>query len=120
MKLNLTVIDPPTARHTHFLFDLARMISFGLEDLGHSCTLRRNATEEGRLNILLGVHNLTAPETVDALIDSRHPYVVYQTEIIRGRTINGADLGDHLDKLFLPLLRNARAVWDTDEESMAS
>ncbi len=120
MKLNLTVIDPPTARHTHFLFDLARMIAFGLEDLGHSCTLRRNATEAGRVNILLGVHNLAAPDTVDALIDSGHPYVVYQTEIIRGRTVNGVDIGPGFDGMLMPLFRGARAVWDTDEESRAS
>jgi len=120
MKLNLTVIDPPTERHTHFLFDLARMIAFGLEDLGHTCTLRRNATEPGRVNILLGVHNLSAPDTVDALIDGGHPYVVYQTEIIRGRTVNGIDIGRSFDDLLLPLLKNAKAVWDTDEESRAS
>lgn len=120
MKLNLTLIDPPGEKHTHFLFDLARMISYGLEDLGHSCTLRRNATEAGRVNILLGVHNLSTPDTVDAVIDAGHPYVVYQTEIIRGRTVNGCDLGDHLDRTLLPLLRNAKAVWDTDEESRAS
>src|SRR6185436_3046064 len=99
MKLNVTLIDPPGARHTHFLFDLARMIAFGLEDLGHSCTLRRNATEAGRTNILLGAHNLSAPETVDEVIDSGHPYVVYQTEIIRGTAVNGHELGEQFEKL---------------------
>ncbi len=120
MKLNVTLIDPPGARHTHFLFDLARMISFGLESLGHDCTLRRNATEEGRVNILLGVHHLAAAETVDAIIDSGHKYVVYQTEIVRGTTVNGQSLNGQFERLLLPLLRGAAAVWDTDEESMAS
>lgn len=120
MNLNLTIIDPPAARHTHFLFELAKMIAFGIEDLGHSCTLRRNATEAGRVNILLGAHNLTAPETVDEIIDSKHPYLVYQTEIIRGSTINGSNLNGQFSTLFLPLLQHAKAVWDTEEGSIAA
>ncbi|MBL8958108.1 MAG: hypothetical protein JNK82_45470 [Myxococcaceae bacterium] len=120
MDFNLTLIDPPAARHTHFLFELAKMIAYGIEDLGHSCTLRRNVTEPNRTNILLGAHNLTAPETVDELIDSRHPYIVYQTEIIRGSTINGSSLNGQFSTLFLPLLQNAKAVWDTEAESIAA
>src|SRR5438046_2442033 len=120
MKLNVTLIDPPGARHTHFLFDLARMIAYGLEDLGHSCTLRRNGTEAGRTNILLGAHQVTASETVDAIIDSGHPYVVYQTEIIRGATVNGSDLGGQFHRLLMPLFRHAKAVWDTEDESIAA
>lgn len=120
MKLNVTLVDPPGARHTHFLFDLARMIAFGLEDLGHSCTVRRNMTEADRVNVVLGIHNLTSVDTVDALIDSKHRYVVYQTEIIRGATVNGSDLGGQFKALLLPLFQNATAVWDTEDESIAA
>jgi hypothetical protein len=120
MKLNVTLIDPPGARYSHFLFDLARMIAYGAEALGHDCTLRRNATEAGRLNVLMGVHNVTTAETVDALLDAKHPYVVYQTEIVRNGTVNDTELNGGFESLFLPLLRGARAVWDTADESLSS
>lgn len=120
MRFNVVTIDPPNSPWSHFLFDLVRMISYGLEELGHTCTLTRNTPEKEAINILLGVHHLATTEAVDDLLDSKWPYVVYQTEIVQGRAINQVALEDRFEKVLLPLLRGASAVWDTSEESLVA
>ena len=120
-SFNVTVLDPPeNHRYTHFLFDLVRMIAFGLEELGHDCTLTRNRTEPGRTNILVGIHLLTQPDFVESLVDSGHRYVVYQTEIIQPGAINGTALENRFQRILNPLLERAAAVWDTSDDNLAA
>lgn len=120
MRFNVLVIDPPGYRFGHFLFDAVRMIAGSLEALGHDVTITRNAIEKGRVNVLVGVHLLADRTLGDELAAARAPYVVVQTEMIHGRTINREDTGDRLETILLPLFRGALAVWDSSTANLAA
>lgn len=119
MRWNLTVIDPPSFPFTHFLFDTVRMLAFTLEKLGQRMSVTQNRLEDDCLNVLIGVHLLREAEEVEAIIDSGKPFVVLQTEMVHGRTIN-REASDRLDRVILPLCRAARAVWDSSPENIAA
>jgi len=119
MRWNLTVIDPPTFPFTHFLFDTVRMLAFTLEELGQTVSVTQNRLEAGCMNILIGVHLLGDAREVEDIIDTGHQFVVLQTEMVHGRTIN-RELSDRVDRLILPLCRRARAVWDSSPENIAA
>jgi len=113
MRFNVTLIDPPGERYSHFLFDLARYILNTIELLGHVCTIERNRCDPEAMNILVGTHLLTTPIDVDVLLGAAQRYLVLQTEVLEEHALNGIDVGDRLERVLFPLLRGARAVWDT-------
>ncbi len=117
MRWNLTVIDPPGFPFTHFLFDSVRMVAFSLEDLGLDVSITQNKLEPDRVNVLCGVHLLRDERDAEAILDTGSPFVVLQTEMVHGRTIN-REAGDRLDRVILPLCREARAVWDSSPENL--
>jgi hypothetical protein len=119
MRFNITLIDPPGYRFTHFLFDVVRMLQGGLDDLGFDCSVTRNDVERGCVNILVGIHNVTDTSWVASLIASKQPYVVLQTEMVKGKTIN--EVADpRFANIFLPLVRSAAAVWDSSDENITA
>src|SRR5262249_47625338 len=104
----------------HFLFDVARAMAGGLEDLGHATSIARNRIDRSSVNVLVGIHLLDSPRWVEQMVDSGARYVVLQTEMVHGRAINQTPLGDRLDAVVLPLLRSAHAVWDSSEDNVAA
>lgn len=111
MRFNIAVIDPKGFPWTHFLFDTCKLLCYGLEELGHDCTIRQNSLESSRLNIIVGGHHLATPESV--LEIARHgDYVVFQTEVIRDDTVNMTNTRDHFEQVYLPLLQRAKTVWE--------
>lgn len=112
MRFNVTLIDPAGERYAHFLFDIARYILHSLELLGHDCTLERNRCDPAAMNVLIGAHHFRSEFEVGALLGGARDYVVLQTELLGEGQINLQAAGDRLERVLLPLLRNARAVWD--------
>lgn len=119
MRFNLTVVDPPGYPYSHFLFDVVRLLQGGLEDLGHPCSITRNKTDGGALNILVGVHLIPTRDYVKDILATGHRYVVLQTEIVRGHTFN-QEAGSRFDDIFLPLARGAVGVWDSSDLNIAA
>jgi hypothetical protein len=113
MRFNVTLIEPSGERYAHFLFDMVRYLVGTLELLGHDCTLERNRCLPEAINVLVGIHLLQSPEDVAIVLGGARDYVVLQTEILEAAAINGVAVGERLDKVIFPLLRGARAVWDT-------
>jgi hypothetical protein len=111
MRFNVVLIDPPSARFGHFLFDLLRLLQGGLEDLGHRCTLRRNTIERGAVNVLVGVHLLEDGRLLDALLDAGSPYVIVQTERLTAGGFNHVP-DPRFDELFVPLAQRAAGIWE--------
>jgi hypothetical protein len=113
MRFNVTLIEPSGERYAHFLFDMVRYLVGTLELLGHDCTIERNRCLPEAINVLVGIHLLRNPEDVAIVLGGARDYVVLQTEILEAAAINGVAVGERLDRVIFPLLRGARAVWDT-------
>lgn len=111
MKLNIAVIDPKGFPWTHFLFDTCKLLCYGLEELGHDCSIRQNNLEPSRLNIIVGGHHLAAPENV-LQIAAVGDYIVFQTEVIKEDTVNLTNTREHFEEVYLPLLQRAKSVWE--------
>jgi hypothetical protein len=121
MRFNVTLLDPPGYRFAHFLHDVARMLQGGLEELGLDASLSRNTLDPDRMNVLVGVHHLASAEDAHGILTGDQPYVVYQTEIVTPHAVEH----DHapaarVTEVLLPLLRGARAVWDSSRENVAA
>ncbi len=111
-RFQISVIDPDSYRYGHFLHDIIKILCHAIETLGYDCVINRNAIASDRINIIIGAHLLTDPAFVQNLVSQGVDYVVYQTEVIRPDGINTSGDSERLHKVYLPLLRGARAVWD--------
>ena len=117
MKINTVVIEPRGSQYTHFLYDPIRLIQLGLDSLGHDCTLSKNHFDTSRLNLVIGGHQITDPAAVNSIVGSGVPYVMLQSEVIRGGQVNSSG-EEHWRRCYLPLLRGARRVWDWSPETV--
>lgn len=120
VRFNLTIVDPPGYPFTHFLFDLVRLLRGGIETLGHPCSVTQNAIEPGRVNILVGIHNIQKPEAARGLFATSAPIVLLQTEIVKDKGFNRSPTDERLAEVFLPIARRAVAVWDSSVENIAA
>lgn len=114
MQFNITIIDPPGFAFGHFLFDACKLICYGLESLGHDCSISRNQVVPGRTTILVGGHLLPSLRDVEA-IAATGPFIVYQTEVLQLGAINtwrSVEQEEHFDTIYMPLLQKALAVWE--------
>ena len=111
MKFNIVILDPPEFKWTHFCFDSAKTVYYGILSAGYPCSISRAAFEPGCINIIFGADLIQKPFEVQEVV-SFGDYVVYQNEAIVNDQINGVRGNDHFDKVYLPLLQNARAVWE--------
>jgi hypothetical protein len=116
VKINISFMFPEEYRFAHFLYDAAKVLLHGLEDLGHHVILTRQLVDADYLNILVGGHAFDSPDSVQQLASAGIPYVVFQTEIIRGETINTTG-EDRFRLVYRPLLEGAAAVWDSYESN---
>jgi hypothetical protein len=118
MRFNVTLIEPSGDRCAHFLHDVARYLVASLELLGHDCTLEKNRCDPAALNVLVGTHLLATSVDVDVVLGSARDYVVLQSEILSEVSLNGHALSERLERVVFPLLRGARAVWDSLESNV--
>ncbi|MCA9624122.1 MAG: hypothetical protein KC731_34095 [Myxococcales bacterium] len=119
MKFNISFMFPASYRFAHFLHDMASTFLHGLLDLGHHAILSRQLVDPGYVNVLIGAHTFDSPAAVSQLKQAGIPYVVVQSEIIRGDTIN-LGMQDRFNAIYKPLMQGAAGVWDFYQENVAA
>ena len=119
MKVNISFMFPKEYRFAHFLYDVANVLLHGFQDLGHPTILTRQLVDPDYLNVLIGGYAFDSPDSVKQLADAKIPYVVFQTEIVRGETINTAG-EDRFRAIYKPLMAGATAVWDSYASNQAA
>jgi hypothetical protein len=118
MQFNVLHVEPQGYRFAHLLHSIGKALCVGLESIGHDCCMQPNAFGPTHIPIILGAHLLTSPNEVDALA-ARGPCIVLQTEVISDLDQAAKNWGpDRFSKVFLPLIRRARVVWDVLEENL--
>ncbi len=115
MKFNLTILEPPDYKHAHFLFDSAKYIAYSLESLGHSCSIKSNYADAGRINILFNAHKADR-KTVELLTSGSIRYIVHQGELLTPDGGVNHSGKEHFETCYLPLLRGALDVWDWNSQ----
>lgn len=118
MRFNVTIIEGSERNYAHFLFDTAKYMAYGLESLGHSCSITQQNIDTSRINILLNAYRADEG-AVKLLTSGSIRYVVSQTELL---TPDGGinNLGKaHFRTRYLPLLRGAIRVWDWNNRQVA-
>lgn len=117
MRFQIVNLEPKAFPFNHFLDDAILSMCFGLESLGHDCSLAANTVATDRTNIVCAGHLLTDLTQVDA-IAAAGPYIAVQGEVIRTNGVNTASNRDQVDRVYLPFLRGAIAVWDGMADSV--
>ncbi|HCP46363.1 MAG TPA: hypothetical protein DIU15_09990 [Deltaproteobacteria bacterium] len=112
MRFNIAMMAGNNFQYLHFLFDTARLIRLALESLGHNCCITRNNLEKDRINILVASHTLTEPGVTKQILDAGVDLMVLQSEVISDGQVNFTGNREHFTNCYLPLLQNARAVWE--------
>lgn len=113
MKFNIVqIVDKSNV--SHLVHDPIRLLLYTLEDLGHDVILSKNNFSKDRINIVVIGARLT-DQNVDALIASRIPYVVYQTEIFSDQGLNyQSNFANCMDiqDVYIKLVRHAIMNWE--------
>ncbi|HEY9841195.1 MAG: hypothetical protein ACAI44_26730 [Candidatus Sericytochromatia bacterium] len=115
MNINLTVIDPPGYIHTQAFTEIIELYRLCLEDQGHRVACYQNRLKPDGLNLIFAYHHLP-PGTGDQLAQ-KIDYIVVQLEQLNFE----AGWFRHKQDFFLaqlPLLQNARQVWDYSLENV--
>jgi|GEM_PF-893490 len=110
MKFSICVTEPADNKYSHFLYDICKYLCFGIESAGYDCCILRNRLLPDRVNIIMGSHNLTDPAIVEK-IKTAGPYILLQSEIITGDSINNWRTQKAFMDVYLPLMQQAKAVW---------
>jgi len=104
-SFNVVLIDPSGMSTTRGLHDVARLLFFSLESLGHAVSLNVNRFEPGATNIVVGYERLP-----DAAIPPNARYIAYQLEQITAG-------GTQISQLMAQVLRGAAEVWDYNPQN---
>lgn len=110
MKFSICVTEPADNKYSHFLYDICKYLCYGIESAGYDCCMLRNRLSSDRVNIIMGSHNLTDPAVVEK-IKTAGPYILLQSEIITGDSINNWRTQKAFMEVYLPLMQQAKAVW---------
>lgn len=117
MRFAICVIEPEGYRYSHFLYDICKYINFGIESSGYDCCILRNKLAKDRINIIMGAHNQTDPSVVNR-IQQAGRYILLQSEIITGDSINRWAVKKSFADVYLPLMQGALVVWDGVESNI--
>jgi hypothetical protein len=104
---NIVFIQPSGFPHGGVYLDLARLLQFSLESLGHEVEVNFNLFSPNRINIVLGYHMLANVELLRGL-----RWIPYQLE----------QLDVHNDthtRYWLKILAEAKEIWDFDPGNIA-
>ncbi|MFV2065384.1 MAG: hypothetical protein ACC645_00280 [Pirellulales bacterium] len=111
MKFHIAAVEPKGFAYGHFLDELCKTLCFGLESLGHDCSIGFNRLDGTRTNIVVGAHLFTSPQDVET-IAQQGPYIAIQSEIVRPEGVNLYRDQQQYEMVYLPFLRRAMAVWE--------
>src|ERR1700690_652583 len=114
MLFSMCVIEPEGYKYSHFLYDVCKYFCYTIEAAGHDCCMVKNYLYTDRINVVMGAHNITDPAMVDR-IRRVGKYVIVQSEVLREGGIAGWANQTSFNTIYLPLMRNALAVWDAFE-----
>jgi hypothetical protein len=81
MPYNICLVQPENYIHSAAFFEIAEVIGYGLQDLGHLTAVNRNQIDPDAVNILIGCH-LLDPASAAKLPAST---IILNTEQIDGR-----------------------------------
>jgi hypothetical protein len=115
MKFNLVQVVRETKMY-YLIHDPLRSLLYSLESLGHDVIVQKDNLVMNRVNIIsLGLRY--SLEEINKIIDSKVPYIVYQTEVFTKQGLNyqeGLLESDCLvrQERYLKLCRNAIMVWE--------
>ena len=110
MRFAICVIEPAGYKYSHFLYDVCRYICFSIESAGHECCILRNQFTRDRVNIIVGAHNQTDQAILKKIKEAGN-YILAQSEIITGDSVNNWAVQKSFAEVYLPLMRQAKAVW---------
>jgi len=118
MQFAICVMEPEGFRYAHFLYDICKYLCFGIESAGYKCSIQRNKLSPDCTNIIVGAHNLTIPAVVETIKQTGN-YILLQSEIITGDSINNWPSQKSFADVYLPLMRQAQAVWTGVETNVS-
>jgi glycosyltransferase involved in cell wall biosynthesis len=78
----------------------------------------KNHLYSDRINVLIGAHNLTDPASVEQ-IEHAGKYIIVQSEVLNEDSIAGWPVQESYTTIYLPLLQQAYAVWDSLESNQS-
>jgi hypothetical protein len=107
LNFNVCIIQPQGYVHSLGFLELAELVAFGLEDLGHTACLSTNRLQQDATNILIGVH-LLDPSSINQFPKSS---IVLNTEQV-------GDADSLWDKNFVKWIAEF-TTWDYSERNIA-
>jgi GT2 family glycosyltransferase/Tfp pilus assembly protein PilF len=118
MRFSICVMEPEGFKYAHFLYDICKYLCYGIESAGYECCILRNKLSSDRINIMVGAHNQTDPAIIKQVKQTGN-YILLQSEIITGDSINNWSVQKSFANVYLPLMRQARVVWDGVESNIS-
>jgi GT2 family glycosyltransferase/Tfp pilus assembly protein PilF len=116
MRFSICLVEPEGYKYSHFLYDSCKYLCFTIEANGHDCCMVKNKYYSDRINIILGTHNVKDAASA-AQIKRLGQYVVVQSEVLREGGIAGWPDQATFHTIYVPLMRQASAVWDCIESN---
>jgi GT2 family glycosyltransferase/Tfp pilus assembly protein PilF len=111
MRFSICLLEPEGYKYSHFLYDVCKYICYTIEAAGYDCCMIKNKLYPDRINVIMGAHNLTDPASFKQIKQSGK-YVIIQSEVLREDGSTGWPNQKTYPTIYLPLLRQAQAVWD--------
>lgn len=115
MKFNLVQIVKNKELY-YLIHDPLRSLLYTLESLGHDVIVSKDSLMKDRINIIaLGLRY--SEQEIQAIVNSKVPYIVYQTEVFSSKGLNyfeGMPIQESLNvqERYVTLCRNALMVWE--------
>jgi GT2 family glycosyltransferase len=114
MRFSICLLQPEGYKYAHFLYDVCKYLCYTIEAAGYECCMIRNRLYSDRINLIMGAHRLTDPSSIEQ-IKQAGKYIIIQSEVLREGGIAGWQDQKTFDTIYIPLLRQAHAVWDSLE-----
>jgi hypothetical protein len=112
------MFESESYKFSHFLYDPLKYYCYYFELAGYDCCIQKNRLSRDRINIIYAGHRLNNPRYVKEIIDSGD-YVVRQTELLGENDIINVPMGNEAySSIYLPLLKNAKAVLDGENKNL--
>jgi glycosyltransferase involved in cell wall biosynthesis len=116
MRFSICLFEPEGYKYSHFLYDGCKYMCYTIEALGYDCCIVKNRLYSDRINIILGAHNLKDHGILEQT-KKAGKYIIFQSEVLREGGIAGWQDQASFHSIYVPLMRQATAVWDGMESN---